>query len=356
MNGRVHRSIRYGVTIVGAMVAIAALVLGRHEVAGLVAAYRFAAFACLGPCVGSLIFVLIHRLTGGQWAERLLPFLARGVALLPWMWLLTLPLLWLQPERFQSPPDASASLRAYFSHAGFVTRGIAYGVVFALYALATRRVLAHRRAMPWFGPAGLIVLVFMLHLLGVDWFAALEPGWYSTGFGFVWMTAQAIAGLSAAIGSGARPTLVGSAGRPHGLDWGNLLLAAVMAWTYVAFTQFLIIWSGDLPPEISWYLRRGHGGWRIVAALLALLQFATPVALLLSRGVKQSARWLGGVALLLLAGQIAYTAWLVLPAFPATLRTAQLCNFALAAAALALFWLRYAAVAPTRPSTSEEVA
>lgn len=367
-----QRNSRRAALIVGATAAVAALALGWREPATLAAAYRFAAFACLAPCVGSLIFILIHRLTGGQWAEHLMPFLARGVMLLPWVWLLTLPLLWIEPSSFQAPPDATGILRAYFSHTAVVSRSIGYEVMFLLYAFATRRVLrdsaradrggalavprgsiggqptAERAAVPfvpWFGPAGLIVLTFMLHLLSVDWLVALEPGWYSTGFGFVWMTGQAIAGLAiavvAAVLAGADPAALGSARRARGLDWGNLLLTAVLAWTYVAFVQFLIIWSGDLPREIGWYLRRGHGAWRILILVLAIIQFGVPVALLLSRAAKQRARWLGAIAALVLVGQVAYTAWLILPAFSPAKDSGRVVEFALTLGAFALFVNRY---------------
>jgi hypothetical protein len=82
----------------------------------------------------------------------------------------------------------------------------------------------------------------------------------------------------------------------------------------VAFAQFLIIWAGNLPREISWFLRRTEGGWAIVPPMLALVHFLLPFAVLLSRDAKRSPRLLGGVAALLLLGQIAFTAWLILPA------------------------------------------
>jgi hypothetical protein len=344
---------------IGLLALVAAAVLGMRDPAGWTSAYRFAAFACLAPAIGSLIFVLIYRLTGGQWAETLTPFLSAGVALLPWIWLLTLPLLWIAPERFAPPPESTGLLRAYFSHGFVVVRSLIYAAMFFLYGIGVRRVLqaSSRNTMRWFGPVGLIVLTFMLHLLTVDWFVALEPGWYSTGFGFVWMTAQAIAGLALAVGTalllGVNPAAGGSAQRPRGIDWGNLLLTSVLSWTYVAFLEFLIIWSGNLPREIAWYVRRGHGGWRVVVILLALLQFGAPFLLLLSRQVKQRTIWLGAISALLVLGQIGYTAWLILPAFPSAGGPRLALDVLVALAAVALVWNRYLA-AVRLPSPAAE--
>jgi hypothetical protein len=96
-------------------------------------------------------------------------------------------------------------------------------------------------------------------------------------------------------------------------DLGKLLLAFTMLWGYVNFSQFLIIWSGNLSEETPFYLRRMQGGWLVVAVALLVFHFALPFALLLSRDLKRNARTLGAVAALMLAMQLVDLFWLIGP-------------------------------------------
>jgi hypothetical protein len=98
-------------------------------------------------------------------------------------------------------------------------------------------------------------------------------------------------------------------------DLGNLLLAFVMLWAYMAFSQLLIIWSGDLPEEIRWYLSRAYGGWNWVGVLLLLVHFAVPFLLLLSRQVKRQVQGLTKVAAMIFGAHLVDVFWLVMPAF-----------------------------------------
>jgi hypothetical protein len=94
------------------------------------------------------------------------------------------------------------------------------------------------------------------------------------------------------------------------------MLAFIMVWAYFSFSQFLIIWSGNLPEEIPWYIRRFHGSWRIIGLLLVLFHFAVPFVVLLSRSVKRRAKTVGMVALGILAARVVDLFWLVRPEFP----------------------------------------
>src|SRR5262249_61151395 len=99
-------------------------------------------------------------------------------------------------------------------------------------------------------------------------------------------------------------------------DLGKLMLAFVMVWAYVTFSQFLIIWSGNLPEEIPWYLRRFHSGWRYVGLFLVLFHFGIPFLLLLSRSLKRRPRTLGAIALVILAVRVVDLGWIVRPEVP----------------------------------------
>jgi hypothetical protein len=295
---------------VGLAAVILAGAIGCIWPATLLPAYRFGLFACLAPAVGSLLFTFIHRCTGGAWGRPLAPFLAATGRLAPWIWLGVTPLLFFTPI-------VGANAWSYDGRAMLALRAVVYAVVL----FGVTHSLARTRAA-WVGPAGLIVLVFTFHLLSNDWLVALEPDWNSTAFSLIWLVGQAVTGLGVAVlGAlllGVSPDAPGaSLARPLGIDWGNLLLTTALLWCYVMFAEFLIIWSGNLPRETAWFFRRLQGAWVVVPVLLVALNFLAPLVGLLSRGRKRSARNLGLVALLLLAGQFIYLAWVILPAFSA---------------------------------------
>lgn len=336
---------------IGIAALLASVLLGWIAPPAIGAAYRLAIFACVAPALGSIVFQLIHQMTGGQWATALHPFLVAGTNLLPWTWLFALPLLFFPGEHGFAHPEIHDT---YASQPMIVLRAVVYGLVFWLLVLGLRRVRRARLAgdhvaLRWVAPAGLIGLVFVLHLLAEDWLAALDPGWHSTAFPIVWVTGQALAGLALAIFcavlGGAQPNAAGSAARPLGLDWGNLLLAATMFFAYVAFAQFLIIWAGNLPREISWYRARAGGGWTWVVAALAIFHFGLPFLFLLSRRFKRFPAGLAGVSAMLLAAQLTYLAWIILPAFQPLRPLSCVLAVTLPAAALALFLNRYLAAA-----------
>jgi hypothetical protein len=158
----------------------------------------------------------------------------------------------------------------------------------------------------------------------VDWIMSLEPHWYSTLYGVVILVGQILAALALAIvliTQLAEVPPVSTVLTPQHLhDLGNLLLAFVMFWAYIAFSQFLIIWSGNLPEEVPWYIHRTQGGWEWLGGLVLLLHFGLPFVVLLSRTSKRRAQVLWRIAAGLLGLHLLELFWLVLPAFyPSTL-------------------------------------
>jgi hypothetical protein len=328
--------------LVGAGVGAMAIAwLAFFSPSALPAALRLALFACLAPALGSLLFALIHELTGGEWGDALRPFLAAGVRLAPRIWLLALPLIAFSGD-WSSP-----AWPAYDSRGMLLARSVIYALIF--FGLAGALLKPGRNPAVWVGPAGLILVVFALHLLAEDWLASLEPHWHSTAFPLVWMTGLAVAGLAlailAALACGISPRQKRESSDSLGVDWGNLLLAAVVFWCYVAFAQFLIIWAGNLPREIVWFEHRTRGAWALVPPVLAVIHFLLPLAVLLSRSFKRSPGMLAAVAATLLVAQGMYAAWMILPAFASKgLAAAALPALALVSAA-ALFAHRYIAMA-----------
>lgn len=317
-------------------------------------AYRFAVFACMAPAMGSLIFILIHRITGGQWVSSLAPFLRAAADLLPWIWLFALPMLFFPTPVGSGAPRLAHAGLAYDGFAMVALRAGVIAVVFFGFRWAVADGVGREKdpvnnPRPWVGPVGLIVLVFMATILADDWLESLEPRWHSTAFSVVWMAGQVVSGLALALlgglWSGARPDSTGSAGRLLGPDWGNLLLTTMIFWCYVAFAQFLIIWAGNLPDEISWYLRREQGVWEFVMPGVAIFGFAVPFLLLLSRRVKSSRMGLGWMAGMLLAAQLAYIGWVILPAGGPPSLDGMLLSVSILAALAGIFINRYARLA-----------
>jgi hypothetical protein len=179
-------------------------------------------------------------------------------------------------------------------------------------------------------------------LAAVDLLMSLVPGWFSTAFGVVVLSAQALSGTALAVAlQPRRPALhvpQDADVPPVSRDLGNLLLMWVLTWAYLAFMQFLIIWSENLPREIAWYLPRLQTGWWWVGVALAIGQLALPFAALLLRSVKDHPAQLARVAVWLLALTALDAAWTVVPSVsPHSAALWWLLPLTFAGMALALF-------------------
>ncbi len=263
--------------------------------------------------------------------------------MLPWIWVAAAPLL-LCSRKHYSPGYAYDSFAMVAARMALVA-ALFFGLRWALSDGIGEEGDARRNIRPWAGPLGLILLFFMLTFLADDWLESLEPNWHSTAFTVVWIAGQAIFGLALCVLGGlwvgTNPSTIGSAGRSLGIDWGNLLLASMMFWAYVSFAQFLIIWAGNLPEETSWYLNRERGGWMLMVPIIAIVGFAAPFLLLLSRRMKNSSSGLACVASMLLGAQVAYIAWLIVPAEGNVSFSGGFLESAVLTAAVAMFLNRF---------------
>jgi len=298
-------------------------------------AYLVAYLFWLGISLGSLAILMLHHLTGGGWGWPIRRILEAACANLLIMAILFVPLglsaetlyVWARPEAVAG--DALLQRKsAYLNVPAWQIRAGVYFTVWIVLGLALNRWAAsdaphaprsrQRRLVRLAGP-GLILWALTVTFASIDWVMSLEPHWYSSMFGLLFMGAQGVSALSLAIVVVAvlrdEPPWQATLDASRSGDLGSLLLAFVMFWSYVSLMQFLIIWSGNLPEETPWYLSRSRGGWQVVAVLLAGLHFVVPFLLLLVRRVKRDARRLAGVAILLLAMRLMDLSWLVLPAF-----------------------------------------
>jgi hypothetical protein len=169
------------------------------------------------------------------------------------------------------------------------------------------------------GP-GMVLYGLTITFASIDWAMSIEPDWYSTIFPALYATSQLLTAMAFAIAGlmllAGQPPLSEVIAPSHLRDLGNLLLTFVMLWAYMQISQFLLIWSGNLPEEIPWYLRRIRGGWEFVALVIVLLHFALPFLLLLSKDIKRNRRLLAGVALGLMAMRFIDVFWWIEPAYP----------------------------------------
>jgi hypothetical protein len=283
-------------------------------------------------CFGA---VMLHNLVGGGWGQVIRRFLGSATRTIPFMGILFIPVLfgmqdlyvWARPEAVAA--DHLLQHKApYLNATGFVGRAVLYFAIWGGLAYfigrweeegerTGRRVLSRRLQL--ISAPGLVLYFLALTFASIDWAMSTQPEWYSSIYGAIFLSGQGIAALAFAIlllGSmSAHEPFKGVLAPSHFHDLGNLTLAFVMLWTYMSFSQFLIIWMGNLPHENVWYIHRSEGGWQWVAAFLAVFHFAVPFLLLLFRGIKRAVLPIGALAAALLALHWVSLYWLVVPAF-----------------------------------------
>lgn len=338
MNAWLPRERRQWIALsIGVLALLASLLLGltvsAHQA---LLSYLFAFFFFTGLSVGSLALAMVHPLTGGAWGFYIRPQLLAAVRTLPLMALLATPVLLgmhvLYPWTHANALAHDATLREqawYLDPTFFVIRTVMYFVLWIGWMVAFGRyiedpLVARRIAAP-----GLIIFALTSLLASTDWAMSLMPHWHSSTFGMMVATGWMLAACALAILCAMRARASDDAHPPPLLhDLGNLLLMFVLAWSYLAFMQYLTIWIADLPAENAWYIPRTLTSWRWLAWFLIAFHFAIPFALLLSRGAKRKRAWLGWIAGMLLLANLADALWLIGPNFRSAgfaLRWTDLC-------------------------------
>jgi len=323
--------------------AAGAVGLGLSLVGGLIwptsalPAYLVAVLFWTGISLGSIGLALLHHLVGGSWAVPLRRPFEAGASLIVLMAVFFAPValglrsiyIWTNPEAVAHSEAIRHKVEAigYLTPSGFTTRAIAY---FALWAVAAFIINAwsrsqdgrrddapSRRLHAISGP--LIVLMFLsASFSAFDWGMSLDPDWYSSIYGAMFIVGELLTTLAFMTAVAVRLSAFDPLRKvvtPERLnDVGNLLLAFTMLWAYMSFSQFLIIWLGNIGEEVSWYLRRTQGLWGAVALGLIAFHFFAPFFALLSRETKRKAEWVLPIALWILAMRVVDLCWLVLPA------------------------------------------
>ncbi len=287
----------------------------------------------LGIALGCLGLLMLQHMTGGNWGIVIRRPLESATRTLPLLALLFLPIVfglrrlyvWTGPMQ-DSLPDFQ---KGYLTIPGFLTRAVIYFAIWNLLMFLLNRWSkqqdtntedrALRRKLQLLSGPGIVLYVFTMTFAAVDWVMSLSPHWVSTIYGFLFVAGQAISAMSLMIIvivmlAGSEP--MSRVLQPRHLhDLGKLLFAFVMLWAYFSFSQLLIIWSGNLPEEITFYRSRLYGSWGYVAVALLLFHFALPFFVLLSRDVKRSARFLPKLAALIIAMRYVDLYWISGPEF-----------------------------------------
>lgn len=318
-------------SLVGLLAAVLLVLHAHYTGQALMPSYLFVWLFLLGLSLGSMALIFVHNLTGGDWGEQVRPTLEPLVRMLPYCALLAIPMLVRLPDLYPwmrsgdvALLDVEAAQSWYLNPTFFGIRWVFYFAVWIAFAsvLQRRSPTAGAASAPalsstrWASGIGLFLFLITTTFSSIDWTMSLTPRWVSTEFGLLTGTSQCLSALAFAIAAttwSAPNEKQNLPSRYH--DLGNLLLALVLIWSYLAFMQFIIIWIEDLPNDISWYLPRTQAGWGGLALFLACVHFAVPFLLLLLRSIKRTPEALRLLAALLLFASLTNAFWLVIPAF-----------------------------------------
>jgi hypothetical protein len=295
--------------------------------------YLWSYLFIVGLTLGCLAWLMLQFLSGGAWGMVIRRPAEAATRLIPVVALLFLPIALGIPRLYPwSHPDIVAKDEAlrhkeiYLNVPFFLGRTVLYFAGWILLSWLLNKASAeqdrdpnaeYERRFSAISAPGLIFWAFSITFMAVDWVLSVNPHWFSTIFGLLVIAGQGLSGMAFLITllvllSHRRPFSEILTPR-HLHDLGKLTLAFVMIWAYFAFSQFLIIWSGNLPEEIPWYLNRLRGGWGYIAFALVIGHFALPFALLLSRDLKRNFKLLAAICAFILLMRLVDLYWLVAP-------------------------------------------
>ncbi len=302
--------------------------------------YLLGFMAWLGVTLGSMAILMIRHLTGGGWGMVIRRILGAAMRCVPLMALLFVPILFGLPKLYvwARPLDSVADKhlrqhlqqisKTYLTAHGFIIRAVIYFGIWNLLSFFLTKWSAQQDHPPvrdnsvrfqiLSGP-GLILYGFTISFAAIDWVMSIDPSWISTIYGLLVLIGEILSAMCFAVvverilvkykpmSELLKPDYV------H--DHGKWMLTFVMVWAYFAFSQWLIIWAGNLPEEITWYMKRLNGGWGYVGLFLVLFHFAVPFVFLLSRPFKRDVTKLVWLAVWLMLMRYLDLFWMIEPNF-----------------------------------------
>lgn len=308
-------------------------------------AYLLAFMAWLGVTLGSMAILMLRHLTKGAWGMVIRRILGAAMRCVPLMAVLFVPLLfgirrlyiWARPLNAIADKHLREHLeeitRTYLTVNGFIIRAAIYFAIWCALSFFLTKWSAEQDHPPMrdnsarfkalSGP-GLILYGFTITFAVIDWIMSLDPSWISTIFGLSFLIGQVLAALCFAVVVERilfRYKPMSELLKPEQVhDHGKFMLTFIMMWAYFAFSQWLIIWAGNLPDEITWYMRRLNGGWGYIGLVLVLFHFAVPFVFLISRPFKRDITRLVWLAIWLLLMRYIDLFWIIEPNFSAAFK------------------------------------
>jgi hypothetical protein len=298
--------------------------------------YLVAFMFVLAPALGGLALMMVHHLSGGAWGIPVRRMFEAGSRTIPLLALAFVPIAfgmhhlfeWTHLDVVAKDPILQAK-QPYLNTSFFLIRAVIYFAVWSALAFALTSVSSKQDTNPTteqgterFGSIaapGLVLYVLTLSFASFDWIMSLDPHWFSTVFGLLIVVGQGLSALAFTVAIGfrlSRTQAMEAALTPNKFhDYGKLMFAFTMLWAYLSFSQFLIIWSANLPEEIPWYITRFTNGWGPVSILLAVGHFIFPFLMLLSSTLKRAASRLALLAWFVLAMRFVDLHWLIMPNF-----------------------------------------
>jgi uncharacterized membrane protein YidH (DUF202 family) len=296
-------------------------------------AYLVAYTFWMGVILGSMALLMVQHLSGGVWGIVLRRPFEAAVRTLPFMTVLFLPIFfgmhslyeWSHEGITETDPIIAAKA-LYLNTPFFVVRQVIYFAIWNLIGfLLTRWSQEHDRTgapallgkLATISGAGLVIYFLTVTFAMVDWTMSVNPHWFSTIWGMLYIGGQGLSAFAFGIVVLVMLARVAPLNRVltshHFHDLGKFLFAFLMLWAYLQFSQFLIIWSANIPEEIPHYLNRWENSWKYLSIFIVVGHFMVPYALLLSRDLKRNYRKLQIIAAWILFARIADYWWHVAP-------------------------------------------
>jgi hypothetical protein len=277
------------------------------------ASYLTAWVAVSAIPIGAIAVLLTSYLVRAGWTHDLHEPLSDAALTMPVAVVLFIPVVvglgWIYPWA-ADPGTLPAFKAAYLTPWFFVLRAVGYFAIWSMLAVWAVRAYGDDGAMTRAASAGLIVWALTSSWAGIDWLESVEPHFHSSIYGLLAISFDLMAGL--AFGLVALLTIK----RSHQManaSYSAVLLSVLLLWAYLHAMQYIIIWAGNIPDEVIWYLTRLKGGWAYALWGLYIAQFVLPFFALLSEQVRTSTQALLGLAAATLVLRFLEAAVLILP-------------------------------------------
>lgn len=332
-------TIAVAVAVVGALACVAGFMI---EPAALMLGWLAAVFTLTAIAAGAMAVLMFTYVVRGEWTDGLHRPLTAAALTLPVAAFLLVPVLLgmsvLYPWATHAVGEPGAFKDVWLSPWFFMLRTIVYFAVWTALAVWLRAAWRRPPQMMASACAGLILYAVTASFAGIDWLESLTPEFHSSVYGLMVLTFQLLAGFAFALLIALRRP-----GAPTG-NYGAILLSVLMLWAYNQAMQYIIVWAGNIPEEVTWYVSREHGVWGALFWLMIVVQFILPFFALLSSRVRN-----GRGALLTMAGvtlvmRFVETVVLTMPDRGEGLRGLWLAAPAAILLAGALWWLAFAAI------------